>query len=103
MKIITREEAVKNVYNLSPSRYVSFLEEITYRPIPQILSELKTVQKEEKQMGKELDQILKKFEPQFDIRQYNCLFWEEGKIDDFIKKLQHRIENTVGKGPLKGV
>ena len=39
----------------------------------------------------------------FDIRQYNCLFWEKGKMDDFIKKLQNRIENTVGKCPLKGV
>ena len=39
----------------------------------------------------------------FDIRQYNCLFWEKGKMDDFIKKLQYRIENTVGKCPLKGV
>ena len=39
----------------------------------------------------------------FDIRQYNCLFWEKDKLEDFAKKLQHRIENTVGKGPLKGV
>ena len=39
----------------------------------------------------------------FDIRQYNCLFWEEDKMKDFEKKLQNRIENTVGKGPLKGV
>ena len=39
----------------------------------------------------------------FDIRQYNCLYWEKEKLNDFIKKLQHRIENTVGKGPLKGV
>ena len=39
----------------------------------------------------------------FDIRQYNCLFWEKEKMEDFVKKLQHRIENTVGKGPLKEV
>ncbi len=37
----------------------------------------------------------------FDIRQYNCLFWEENKMDDFVKKLQQRIENAIGKGPLK--
>ena len=65
LKIITTDEAVQNDYNLSPSRYVSLLEEATYRPIPQILSELQTIQKEEKQADKELDQILKKLEPQF--------------------------------------
>ena len=65
LKIITKEEAVQNDYNLSPSRYVSLLEEITYRPIPQILSDLKAIQKEEIQINKELDHILKKLEPQF--------------------------------------
>ena len=65
VKIITKEEAVKNDYNLSPSRYVSLLEETTYRPIPEILPELKAIQKEEKKVDKELDQILKKLEPQF--------------------------------------
>ena len=34
----------------------------------------------------------------FDIRQYNCLYWETNNMDDFIKKLKNRIENTVGKG-----
>ncbi len=28
----------------------------------------------------------------FDIRQYNCLLWEDGKIDEFAQKLQNRIE-----------
>ena len=65
LKIITKEEVVQNDYNLSPSRYVSLLEKVTYRPIPQILSELKTIEKEEKQVSKELDHILKKLEPQF--------------------------------------
>ena len=37
----------------------------------------------------------------FDIQNYNCLFWEEDKMDDFEKKLQNRIEKTVGEGPLK--
>ena len=65
LKIITKEEAIQNDYNLSPSRYVSLLEEITYRSIPQILSDLKAVKREEEQVDKELDQILKKLEPQF--------------------------------------
>lgn len=37
----------------------------------------------------------------FDVRQYNFLFWEQEKMDDFAKKLQNRIEKTVGKGSLK--
>ena len=35
------------------------MEEATYRPIPQILSDLKAIEKEEKQTSKELNQILK--------------------------------------------
>ena len=65
LKIITKDEAAKNDYNLSPSRYVSLLEEITYRPITQILSDLKTIQEEEKKADKELFRIFKKLEPQF--------------------------------------
>ena len=65
LKIITKEETVQNDYNLSPSRYVSLLEEVTYRPIPQILSDLKAIQKEEIQVNKELDHMFKKLEPQF--------------------------------------
>ena len=38
----------------------------------------------------------------FDIRQYNCLPWEKDKLNDFEKKLKHRIESIIGKGPLKG-
>ena len=37
----------------------------------------------------------------FDIRQYNCLYWETSKMDDFIKRLKNRIENTVGKSFIK--
>lgn len=37
----------------------------------------------------------------FDIRQYNCLFWEKSKMKKFREKLQHRIENVIGEGPLK--
>ena len=38
----------------------------------------------------------------FDIRQYNCLTWEEDNLNSFEKKLKHRIESIIGKGPLKG-
>ena len=37
----------------------------------------------------------------FDIRQYNCLLWEENNMDEFTKKLQARIENVIGEGLLK--
>ena len=40
------------------------------------------------------DKSLEK-ERAFDIQNYNCLFWEEDKLDDFIKKLEHRIEGTI--------
>ncbi|MBC6415611.1 MAG: hypothetical protein GDA46_04385 [Bdellovibrionales bacterium] len=33
----------------------------------------------------------------FDIQNYNCLFWEKDNLDNFIKKLEHRIEQTIGK------
>ena len=64
LKIITKEESAENDYNLSPSRYVSLSEEITYRPITQILSDLKTIQEEEKKADRELSRIFKKLEPQ---------------------------------------
>ena len=64
VKVITKQEAKKNDYNLSPSRYVSLSEEAVYRPIPQILSELKSLKKQEAEVDKTLDQIFKKLAPQ---------------------------------------
>jgi hypothetical protein len=34
----------------------------------------------------------------FDIRQYNCIFWEEDKLPDFKKSLANRIESVLGRG-----
>lgn len=34
----------------------------------------------------------------FDIRQYNCIFWENDKLDEFKLKLAKRIEAVLGKG-----
>ncbi len=34
----------------------------------------------------------------FDIRQYNCIDWEEDKFPDFRKNLSNRIERTLGRG-----
>ena len=45
-KIITIEEAARNDYNLSPSRYVSVGEEEEYLPIDEVLVELAQVEEE---------------------------------------------------------
>jgi nucleoside 2-deoxyribosyltransferase len=34
----------------------------------------------------------------FDIRQYNCIVWEEDKLSDFMKRLTNRIESVLGRG-----
>lgn len=57
VKIISNEEAAGNDYNLSPSRYVDTSEKETYRPIPEILEELKGLDKEAKQVDGALKKI----------------------------------------------
>ncbi len=54
--VITDEEAAGNDYNLSPSRYVDTSEQEEYRPIPEVLEELRRLEKE----AKEIDGVLKK-------------------------------------------
>lgn len=34
----------------------------------------------------------------FDIRQYNCIDWDEDKLSDFRKNLSNRIERSLGYG-----
>jgi hypothetical protein len=34
----------------------------------------------------------------FDIRQYNCIDWEEDRLTDFVKRLKNRIESVFGHG-----
>jgi hypothetical protein len=36
----------------------------------------------------------------FDIRQYNCIDWQNA--DELARRLQLRIEAVVGDGPFKG-
>lgn len=38
----------------------------------------------------------------FDTRQYNFLVWKQGEYADLAKRLQNRIEATLGRGPIKG-
>ena len=37
----------------------------------------------------------------FDTRQYNFLVWKAGEYADLAKRLQNRIEATLGRGPIK--
>lgn len=59
-KVISNEEAARNDYNLSPSRYVATDEKEEYLPIDEALVELEQVEEERKEIDKELNQILKK-------------------------------------------
>lgn len=59
-KVIDKDEIVKNDYNLSPTRYIHTAEEETYRPIGEILEELKELEQEQKEIDRELNEIFKK-------------------------------------------
>jgi nucleoside 2-deoxyribosyltransferase len=37
----------------------------------------------------------------FDTRQYNFIVWKAGEYADLAKRLQNRIEATLGRGPVK--
>ena len=64
IKVITNKQAKKNDYNLSPSRYVDITEKEIFRPIPELLEELKALEKESKKVDKELDVIFDKLKNQ---------------------------------------
>lgn len=59
-KAIDKDEIVKNDYNLSPTRYIHTAEEETYRPIGEILEDLKELEQEQKEIDKELKDIFQK-------------------------------------------
>lgn len=59
-KVIDKDEIVKNDYNLSPTRYIHTAEEETYRPIGEILEDLKELEQEQKEIDKELKEIFEK-------------------------------------------
>ena len=60
VKIIAKDEAVKNDYNLSPSRYVSNGKEEEYKDVEEILIELTELEEERRKTDKELNSIMKK-------------------------------------------
>jgi len=59
-KIITIEEARKNDYNLSPSRYVSIDEKEEIQPVEDILVELGKVEEEREKVDRGLREIMQK-------------------------------------------
>lgn len=58
-KVVSVDEAVKNDYNLSPSRYVETGAAEEYRSIPTLLTELETLEKESKKIDAELSEVFK--------------------------------------------
>jgi type I restriction enzyme M protein len=59
-RIVDHAELAKNDYNISPSRYIHTSDAETYRPIPEIVAELKAIELDAKQTDKALTEILKK-------------------------------------------
>ena len=58
VKVIGTEEAAKNDFNLSPSRYVGAATDETYREISEIVAELRTLEQKATKITKDLDRIL---------------------------------------------
>lgn len=59
-KTVTKDEVIKNDYNISPSRYIHTAEAEEYRPIAEIVTELNELEDEAKTIDKDLKGILKK-------------------------------------------
>jgi type I restriction enzyme M protein len=58
VKIITTEEAAKNDFNLSPSRYIANGATQTLRKLPDILKDLATLEAESAVLNKDLNRVL---------------------------------------------
>ena len=60
VKVIAKSEAMKNDYNLSPSRYVGNGQDEEYRDVEEILVELAELEEEREKADKDLNKIMKK-------------------------------------------
>jgi len=58
-RIVNKEEVVKNDYNISPSCYIHTADGEEYRPIAEIVEDLKVLEEETKDTNEALKQILK--------------------------------------------
>jgi len=59
-RIVDHAELKKNDYNISPSRYIHTSDAETYRPIAEIVEELKVIEAEARETDKALKEILEK-------------------------------------------
>ncbi|MBM4067266.1 MAG: SAM-dependent DNA methyltransferase [Planctomycetes bacterium] len=59
-KVISKDEIIKNDYNISPSRYIHTADAEEHRPIAEIVEELYGLEDEAKRIDKDLKEILKK-------------------------------------------
>ena len=59
-KVISNEEAARNDYNLSPSRYVATDEKEEYLSIEEALVELEQIEEEREEANEELTDIIRK-------------------------------------------
>ena len=59
-RIVDHTELKKNDYNISPSRYIHTSDAETYRPISEIVEELKVIEAEARETDKALKEILEK-------------------------------------------
>lgn len=59
-RLVSREEIVKNDYNISPSRYIQITDAETYRPVDELVEELKTLEEEAVSIDAELKMIFEK-------------------------------------------
>lgn len=58
-KLVDKDEIIKNDYNISPSRYIQISDAETYRPIGEIVDELKMLEDEGRSIDRDLNKILK--------------------------------------------
>jgi len=58
-KIVTLQDVAKSDYNISPSRFVSVVEEEEYRPISEIKADLEKLEAERKEVEEMVNKILK--------------------------------------------
>lgn len=59
-KLVGTDEIIKNDYNISPSRYIQLSDSETYRPIDEIVEELKLLEDSGRSIDRELKSILDK-------------------------------------------
>ena len=62
-RILSRDEIAKNDFNISPSRYIHTGESEEYRPIAEIVEELRDLDKEARTTTSQLDEILSSLSP----------------------------------------